>query len=111
LGCDFSNNRGDSSSVWIRRNRRGIGGNCEVLVLSVPSDVRNLFLLRLERKRSSVISKLAEVGEWTGERNAIQQYHELFSRRALNPIPNPKWLAASKTNETWNSPASVTATL
>jgi hypothetical protein len=55
LGCNFSNNRSNRSSVWIWRNRRGISGNCQVSVLSLPSNVRDLLYLRPEGKRSSLI--------------------------------------------------------
>ena len=53
---NFSNNRADSSGAWIWRHRSGIDRNCQVLVLSVPGDVRDLLCLRLERKKSSMIS-------------------------------------------------------
>lgn len=56
LGCNVSNHRAYRSGIWIWRNRRGIGRNREVIVLSVSGDVRDLFLPRLERKRSFVIT-------------------------------------------------------
>jgi hypothetical protein len=55
LGRNFSNHRSYRSDIWIWRNRRGIGRNREVVILSVPGDVRDLFLPRLERKKSSMI--------------------------------------------------------
>jgi hypothetical protein len=56
LGCNFSNNCTSSSRIWIRRHRRGVGGNRESFILSVPGDVRHLFHFRLERQRSPMIS-------------------------------------------------------
>ena len=56
MGCNFSSNRADSSGPWIWRDRSGIGRNCQVLILSVPGDVRDLLCLRLERKKGSISS-------------------------------------------------------
>ncbi len=69
MGCNFSDNRADSSAAWIWRNRRGIGGNCQVLIFSVPGDVRDLLFLRLERKKGSIspaasLSQLLEGLRW-----------------------------------------------
>lgn len=56
LGYYFSDNRIDSSSIWIWRHRRRIGGHCQVLIRAVLGDVRDLFSPRTEGKRSTVIS-------------------------------------------------------
>ena len=52
----FLGHRTYRSGIWIWRNRRGIGRNREIIILSVPGDVRDLFFPRPERKRSSMIS-------------------------------------------------------
>src|SRR5439155_16736408 len=45
------------SGAWIWRDRSGgVGRNCEVLVLSVLGDVRDLLFPRLERKRGLIIT-------------------------------------------------------
>jgi len=40
----ISDNRTDSSGIWLWRNRRGIGRNCEAAIRFVPGDMCNLSL-------------------------------------------------------------------
>ncbi len=65
LGCNVSYNRVDSSSIWIWRNCRGIGRNCEVVIRFVPGDMCGLFLSGLEgRKKSSITIVALESRNW-----------------------------------------------
>ena len=56
LGYYFSDNRIDSSSIWIWRHRRSIGGHCQTLIRAVLGYVRNLFSAGTQRKPSAVIA-------------------------------------------------------
>ena len=56
LGCNIFNNRHNSSGLGIWRDRRSVGGNRQVSVLSVPGDVSYLCDFRMARQRSSLIS-------------------------------------------------------
>ena len=49
LGRNIFNNRHNSSSIRIWRDRRGVGGNCQIPILSVPGDVPYLRDLRVAR--------------------------------------------------------------
>src|SRR5438067_9070727 len=56
LGCNISNHCVNSSRSWIWRNRSGVGRNCEIVILSVPGDVRDLLCLRVEGKKGSIMT-------------------------------------------------------
>lgn len=63
LGCSFSHNRVDSSSLGVWRNRRGIGRNCEVAIRFVPCDVCDFFLSRPARRKKDSVTYTAAF--WT----------------------------------------------
>ena len=73
-----SNNRVHRSGAWIWWNRRGIGRNCQVLILSVPGDVHNFLSLRLERKKSSITHRWPEAA--VGSSSQRESMHHLDVR-------------------------------
>ncbi len=59
LGRNIFNNRYNCSGIRIWRDRRGVGGNCQVPILSVPGDVPYLRDLWVARQRSAIIRRTA----------------------------------------------------
>ena len=59
LGRNIFNNRHNRSGIRVWRDSRGVGGNCQVPILSVPGDIPYLRDLRVARQRSAIIRRTA----------------------------------------------------
>jgi hypothetical protein len=79
LGRNISNNRHHSSGIGIWRDRRGVGGNCQVPIPSIPGDVHYLCDFRMERQRSSLINGTARFDSVQTEKRDFSSVRFLFA--------------------------------
>lgn len=78
LGRNIFNNRHNSSGIRIWRDRRCVGGNCQVPIPSVSGDVHHLCDFRLERQRSFLINGTARFNPYK-PRNEISLRYDSYS--------------------------------
>ena len=79
LGRNIFNNRHHSSGIGIWRDRRGVGGNCQVPIPSIPGDVHHLCDFRMERQRSSLINGAARFNSAQTEKRDFSSVRFLFA--------------------------------